>query len=71
MTVRYEFIAAGYATTEVVTTGCELGYETVTSPLALLIAGDEVTAIEGSGDELQALLTRAMDQVRAAMGATP
>ncbi|PWJ23294.1 hypothetical protein ATK17_3787 [Branchiibius hedensis] len=71
MSVRYEFIAAGCAATEVVHAGVELGYDTVTSPLALLVAGDEVTVIEGSGEELQALLTRAMDQVRAAMGATP
>jgi len=68
MSVRYEFIAAGCAATEVVHAGVELGYDTVTSPLALLVAGDEVTVIEGSGEELQELLNRALDQVRAATG---
>lgn len=63
MGTRYEWMSADLVQAEIHPTGTELGEHVVDSPLALTLCVNECTVIEGTVDQLETLLTIALQQL--------
>lgn len=63
MSTRYEWMSADLVQAEIHPTGTELGEHIIDAPLALTLCSNECTVIEGTVDQLETLLTTALQHL--------